>query len=130
MSHHENFARMRLKLVENLHFDPHLEAIHLRDNTTPILPVEETLPHISVAKEAKVDELPEDSLIEEEAEPVATGRPPSNEKAELVQREKFVIQEHCDMITITELVQGRFELTTQRIKFHAMNPAYDATTGE
>lgn len=32
LSHHENLSRMRLKLVLNHHFDPHLEASRLRDN--------------------------------------------------------------------------------------------------
>lgn len=33
LSHHENFSRMRLKLIPNLHFDSHKDASNLRDNT-------------------------------------------------------------------------------------------------
>ena len=32
LSHHENFSRMRLKLIPNLHFDSHKDASDLRDN--------------------------------------------------------------------------------------------------
>ncbi|OQV18153.1 Neurobeachin-like protein 1 [Hypsibius exemplaris] len=131
MSPHENYVRMRLKLTENLHFDLHTEAAQLRDNTSPQQPAAEEPPHIVVAKEAKVDHVTEDILIEDDVEPSATtGRPPSNEKPELEQREKLIVQENCDLVTITDIVQGRFELTTHKIKFYAMNPAFDATTGE
>ena len=33
LSHCENRSRMRLKLVPNPHFDPHIQASRLRDNT-------------------------------------------------------------------------------------------------
>lgn len=33
MSHHENPARMRLKLEPSLYHDPHTSAANLRDNT-------------------------------------------------------------------------------------------------
>ncbi|XP_055341493.1 neurobeachin-like protein 1 [Paramacrobiotus metropolitanus] len=144
MSHYENWMRMRLKLVENLHFDAHTEASNLRDNTAPpaVATVDETfLAHIGAAKEAKsTEQLMEESFLDEtdESESSVTGRAPAlvgsvavaAEKGDTVQREKSVLQENCDLITVTENVQGRFELTTQRIKFHAMNPAYDSATGE
>ena len=129
MSPHENFMRMRLKLTENLHFDLHTDAAQLRDNTAPQVTAVDDALHIIVAKEAKVDHVAEDFLIEEETEAPATARPPSSDKPELEQREKMVVQENCDLVTITEIVQGRFELTTQRIKFCAMNPAFDLNTG-
>lgn len=34
LSHHENPARMRLKLEPSLYHDPHTAASNLRDNTT------------------------------------------------------------------------------------------------
>lgn len=34
LSHHENIARMRLKLEPDLNHDPHVAASNLRDNTT------------------------------------------------------------------------------------------------
>ena len=84
MSSHENFARMRLKLIENLHYDPHTEASQLRDNTAPAPHKEHLPPPIAVAKEARGDNTAEDVFLEEEpVEATVTNRPPSttSEKA-------------------------------------------------
>ncbi|OWK02816.1 hypothetical protein Celaphus_00010604 [Cervus elaphus hippelaphus] len=62
LSSAETYSRMRLKLVPNHHFNPHLEASALRDNLgeAPLTPTEEASLPLAVTKEAKVSSLPEE----------------------------------------------------------------------
>uniref|UniRef100_A0A8C3XMD2 Neurobeachin-like protein 2 n=1 Tax=Chelydra serpentina TaxID=8475 RepID=A0A8C3XMD2_CHESE len=110
LSSAETYSRMRLKLVPNYNFDRHAEASALRDNLgadhshNPAEP----LP-LAVAKEAKVSELEDDQLAEEDLEA---------EPKEQSQREKLVISEDCELITIVAVIQGRLEVTTQHVYFY------------
>uniref|UniRef100_A0A8C3S1W5 Neurobeachin-like protein 2 n=1 Tax=Chelydra serpentina TaxID=8475 RepID=A0A8C3S1W5_CHESE len=96
LSSAETYSRMRLKLVPNYNFDRHAEASALRDNLgadhshNPAEP----LP-LAVAKEAKV---------------ISPGLG--------FQREKLVISEDCELITIVAVIQGRLEVTTQHVYFY------------
>ncbi|XP_009581895.1 PREDICTED: neurobeachin-like protein 2, partial [Fulmarus glacialis] len=67
LSSAETYSRMRLKLVPNLNFDQHLEASALRDNlgADHLHNPAESLP-LAMAKEAKVSELEDDQLAEED----------------------------------------------------------------
>ncbi|XP_065438613.1 LOW QUALITY PROTEIN: neurobeachin-like protein 2 [Chrysemys picta bellii] len=115
LSSAETYSRMRLKLVPNYHFDRHVEASALRDNLgadhshTPAEP----LP-LAVAKEAKVSELEDDQLAEEDLEFLDNQAEPKEQS----QREKLVISEDCELITIVAVIQGRLEVTTQHVYFY------------
>ncbi|XP_053872741.1 LOW QUALITY PROTEIN: neurobeachin-like protein 2 [Malaclemys terrapin pileata] len=115
LSSAETYSRMRLKLVPNYHFDRHMEASALRDNLgadhsyTPAEP----LP-LAVAKEAKVSELEDDQLAEEDLEFLDNQAEPKEQS----QREKLVISEDCELITIVAVIQGRLEVTTQHVYFY------------
>ncbi|XP_074841359.1 neurobeachin-like protein 2 isoform X2 [Carettochelys insculpta] len=115
LSSAETYSRMRLKLVPNYNFDPHAEASALRDNLgadhshSPAEP----LP-LAVAKEAKVSELEDDQLAEEDLEFLDSQAEPK----EPSQREKLVISEDCELITIVAVIQGRLEVTTRHIYFY------------
>ncbi|KAM8810447.1 neurobeachin-like protein 2 [Eudromia elegans] len=115
LSSAETYSRMRLKLVPNLSFDQHLEASALRDNlgADHLHNPAESLP-LAVAKEAKVSELKDDQLAEEDL-PVLES--PSEPK-EQSQREKLVISEDCELITTVAVIAGRLEVTTQHIYFY------------
>ncbi|XP_053116915.1 neurobeachin-like protein 2 isoform X2 [Hemicordylus capensis] len=115
LSSAETYSRMRLKLVPNYNFDCHAEASALRDNLgadyshNPA----ESLP-LAVAKEAKVSEMKDDQLPEEDI----LFPDPQGEPKEQSQREKLVISEDCELITIVAVIPGRLEVTTQRIYFY------------
>lgn len=71
LSHHENPARMRLKLEPSLYHDPHTGAANLRDNTTGAAADTRRLSHefgSTIASAAINDILTEDEvvLLEEE----------------------------------------------------------------
>ncbi|XP_068790145.1 neurobeachin-like protein 2 isoform X3 [Struthio camelus] len=115
LSSAETYSRMRLKLVPNLNFDQHLEASALRDNlgADHLHNPTESLP-LAVAKEAKVSELEDDQLAEEDL-PVLDSQAEPKEQS---QREKLVISEDCELITTVAVIAGRLEVTTQHIYFY------------
>ncbi|CAM5094801.1 unnamed protein product [Eretmochelys imbricata] len=115
LSSAETYSRMRLKLVPNYNFDRHVEASALRDNlgADHSLSPAEPLP-LAVAKEAKVSELGDDQLAEEDLEFLDNQAEPKEQS----QREKLVISEDCELITIVAVIQGRLEVTTQHIYFY------------
>uniref|UniRef100_G1R307 Neurobeachin like 2 n=1 Tax=Nomascus leucogenys TaxID=61853 RepID=G1R307_NOMLE len=121
LSSAETYSRMRLKLVPNHHFDPHLEASALRDNLgeVPLTPTEEASLPLAVTKEAKVstppEELQEDQLGEDELAELETPM----EAAELdEQREKLVLSAECQLVTVVAVVPGLLEVTTQNVYFY------------
>uniref|UniRef100_A0AAX7TCJ9 Neurobeachin-like protein 2 n=1 Tax=Astatotilapia calliptera TaxID=8154 RepID=A0AAX7TCJ9_ASTCA len=84
----ENYSRMRLKLVRNYNFDAHREASALRDNLGEIAFL--FLSEISLSVSIN----------------------------EAGQKEKLVLWEDCELVTIVDVVPGRLELTTQHIYFY------------
>ncbi|NWR38628.1 NBEL2 protein, partial [Tachuris rubrigastra] len=126
LSSAETYSRMRLKLVPNLNFDQHLEASALRDNLgadhlqTPA----ESLP-LAMAKEAKVSELEDDQLAEEDLPVLDTQAEPKEQS----QREKLVVSEDCELITTVAVVPGRLEVTTQHVYFYDGSSDKEETEG-
>ncbi|XP_044160987.1 neurobeachin-like protein 1 isoform X2 [Bufo gargarizans] len=114
LSNVENYSRMRLKLVQNSNFDPHLEASNLRDNLgvqQAELSSESLL--LEAVKQVKVSDLEDDGLeLPEEDTTVTIG-----EKEEQSQKEKTVLSEDCELITVMDVISGRLEVTTQHIYF-------------
>ncbi|XP_038664837.1 neurobeachin-like protein 2 isoform X1 [Scyliorhinus canicula] len=115
LSSAETYSRMRLKLVPNYNFDKHAEASALRDNlgTDHMRSSPDSLP-LSVAKEAKVNEVEDDQLGDEDLVFLSNQIEPE----EPSQKEKLVISEECELITIVAVIPGRLEITTQHIYFY------------
>uniref|UniRef100_A0A672QFS7 Neurobeachin-like protein 2 n=1 Tax=Sinocyclocheilus grahami TaxID=75366 RepID=A0A672QFS7_SINGR len=113
LSSAENYSRMRLKLVRNYNFDPHREASALRDNLGKIYTLKNESLLLEAVKQVKVSDLEDDilELLEED---------PTDRKAG--QKEKLVISEDCELVTVVDVYPGRLELTTQHIYF------YDSST--
>uniref|UniRef100_A0A4W6E515 Neurobeachin-like protein 2 n=1 Tax=Lates calcarifer TaxID=8187 RepID=A0A4W6E515_LATCA len=110
----ENFSRMRLKLVRNYNFDPHREASALRDNLgvhQQRVNPESLL--LEAVKQVKVSDLEDDILELPEDDPAA-----ANNQSEAGQKEKLVLWEDCELVTVVDVVPGRLELTTQHIYFY------------
>ncbi|NXO23623.1 NBEL2 protein, partial [Cisticola juncidis] len=126
LSSAETYSRMRLKLVPNLNFDQHLEASALRDNlgADHLQNPAEPLP-LAMAKEAKVSELEDDQLAEEDL-PVLDNQA---EPKEQNQREKLVVSEDCELITTVAVVPGRLEVTTQHVYFYDGSSEKEETEG-
>uniref|UniRef100_A0A8D2LC14 Neurobeachin-like protein 2 n=1 Tax=Varanus komodoensis TaxID=61221 RepID=A0A8D2LC14_VARKO len=117
LSHVENYSRMRLKLVQNYNFNSHQEASALRDN----LGVQQAPPSseallLEAVKQVKVSDVEDDVLELPEEEPAAGAN--MDEKEEQSQKEKLVLSEDCELITIMNIIPGRLELTTQHIYFY------------
>ncbi|TKS66257.1 Neurobeachin-like protein 1 [Collichthys lucidus] len=113
----ENFSRMRLKLVRNYNFDPHREASALRDNLgvhQQRVNPESLL--LEAVKQVKVSDLEDDILELPEDDPAAANNQVEAEEAG--QKEKMVLWEDCELVTIVDVVPGRLELTTQHIYFY------------
>ncbi|XP_009886981.1 PREDICTED: neurobeachin-like protein 2, partial [Charadrius vociferus] len=126
LSSAETYSRMRLKLVPNLNFDQHLEASALRDNlgADHLQNPAESLP-LAMAKEAKVSELEDDQLAEEDL-PVLDNQA---EPKEQNQREKLVVSEDCELITTVAVIPGRLEVTTQHVYFYDGSSEKEETEG-
>uniref|UniRef100_A0A663DUJ7 Neurobeachin like 1 n=1 Tax=Aquila chrysaetos chrysaetos TaxID=223781 RepID=A0A663DUJ7_AQUCH len=105
LSNVENFSRMRLKLVQNYNFNSHQDASDLRDNLGE-LPSSESL-LLEVVKQVKVSDL-EDDVLELPEEDTAD---------EQSQKEKLILSEDCELITVIDVIPGRLEITTQHIYF-------------
>uniref|UniRef100_A0A665U0G1 Neurobeachin-like protein 2 n=1 Tax=Echeneis naucrates TaxID=173247 RepID=A0A665U0G1_ECHNA len=108
----ENFSRMRLKLVRNYNFDYHREASALRDNLG--VHQQRVNPQcllLEAVKQVKVSDLEDDILELPEDDPAAATE-------EAGQKEKLVLLEDCELVTVVDVVPGRLELTTQHIYFY------------
>uniref|UniRef100_A0A8C4WHP6 Neurobeachin like 1 n=1 Tax=Gopherus evgoodei TaxID=1825980 RepID=A0A8C4WHP6_9SAUR len=117
LSNVENYSRMRLKLVQNYNFNSHQEASDLRDN----LGMQQTQPSsesllLEVVKQVKVSDMEDDIL--ELPEEDATAGASMDEKEEQGQKEKLVLSEECELITLIDVIPGRLEVTTQHICFY------------
>ncbi|KAK2529592.1 Nbeal1 [Columba guinea] len=116
LSNVENFSRMRLKLVQNYNFNSHQDASDLRDN----LGVHQTQPSsdsllLEVVKQVKVSDLEDDVLELPEEDTAASSN--LDEKDEQSQKEKLILSEDCELITVIDVIPGRLEITTQHIYF-------------
>uniref|UniRef100_A0A8C0F6Z1 Neurobeachin-like protein 2 n=1 Tax=Bubo bubo TaxID=30461 RepID=A0A8C0F6Z1_BUBBB len=108
LSNVENFSRMRLKLVQNYNFNSHQDASDLRDNLGKVVfPSSESL-LLEVVKQVKVSDL-EDDVLELPEEDTA-----ANEQS---QKEKLILSEDCELVTVIDVIPGRLEITTQHIYF-------------
>ncbi|CAL8289347.1 unnamed protein product [Lota lota] len=116
----ENYSRMRLKLVRNYNFDPHHEASALRDNLgvqQQRVNAESLL--LEAVKQVKVSDLEDDILDLPEEDPAAGNSQQAEAEAEEAgQKEKQVLGEDCELVTVVDVVPGRLELTTQHIYFY------------
>ncbi|XP_075036253.1 neurobeachin-like protein 1 [Mixophyes fleayi] len=115
LSNVENYSRMRLKLVQNNIFDSHSEASSLRDN----LGIQQTESSsesllLEAVKQVKVCDFEDDGLELPEEDTTTT----LNEKEEQSQKEKSVLSEDCELITVMDVIAGRLEVTTQHIYFY------------
>ncbi|XP_051567309.1 neurobeachin-like protein 1 isoform X1 [Myxocyprinus asiaticus] len=120
LSSAENYSRMRLKLVRNYNFDPHREASALRDNLGvqhPQINTESLL--LEAVKQVKVSDFEDDILELLEEDPTSANQADSEEAG---QKEKLMISEDCELVTVVDVYPGRLELTTQHIYF------YDSST--
>ncbi|XP_069568849.1 neurobeachin-like protein 1 isoform X2 [Brachyistius frenatus] len=124
----ENYSRMRPKLVRNYNYDPHREASALRDNLgvhrrrvnpEPLL--------LEAAKQVKVSDLEDDIPELPEDDPAAADNRVEAEEAG--QREKPVLWEDCELVTVGEVAPGRLELTTQHVYFHDSNQEKEEGVG-
>uniref|UniRef100_A0A8C4KJI5 Neurobeachin-like protein 2 n=1 Tax=Dromaius novaehollandiae TaxID=8790 RepID=A0A8C4KJI5_DRONO len=113
LSNVENYSRMRLKLVQNYNFNSHQDASDLRDNLGKVPSSESLL--LEVVKQVKVSDL-EDDVLELPEEDTAVGAN-MDEKEEQSQKEKLVLSEDCELITVIDVIPGRLEITTQHIYF-------------
>ncbi|XP_040211167.1 neurobeachin-like protein 2 isoform X2 [Rana temporaria] len=123
LSSAETYSRMRLKLVPNYKFDDHTEASALRDNlgTDQSQTLTDSFP-LAVAKEAKVNEMEDDQLGDEDLLNIY-----HEETKEPNQREKLVISEDCELITVVDFIPGRLEVTTQHIYFYDLSSEKEET---
>ncbi|KAM9310767.1 neurobeachin-like protein 2 isoform 2-T2 [Pholidichthys leucotaenia] len=114
LSNAETYSKMRLKLVPNYNYDPHTEASAQRDNMGAESPRgSEPLP-LAVAKEAKVSDMEDDQLAEEDLVFLDDKVEAEDEN----QKEKLVLSEDCELITIVAVVPGRLEVTTHHLYFY------------
>ncbi|KAJ0000349.1 hypothetical protein NQD34_012191 [Periophthalmus magnuspinnatus] len=117
LSNAETYSKMRLKLVPNYNYDSHSEASALRDNMGVESPrSSEPLP-LAVAKAAKVSDMEDDQLGEEDLLYLDK----KGEGEDESQKEKLVLSEDCELITIVAVVPGRLVVTTHHIYFYDGN---------
>lgn len=114
LSSAETYSKMRLKLVPNYDYRPHSEASAQRDNMGAESPRSSEPIPLAVAKEAKVSDM-EDDHLEEEDLVFLDNKVEGEEES---QKEKLVLSEDCELITIVAVVPGRLEVTTHHLYFY------------
>ncbi|XP_055544656.1 neurobeachin-like protein 1 isoform X1 [Wyeomyia smithii] len=116
LSHHENISRMRLKLEPDLNHDPHVAASNMRDNTTISSQSRRLSTELgsTIAPAALGGENVDEDifLLEEEMRSSLEPQVP-----ETSGKEKIVISQECELITLMTRVKGRLDLTTNHIVF-------------
>ncbi|XP_057674721.1 neurobeachin-like protein 1 isoform X1 [Corythoichthys intestinalis] len=128
LSSAENFSRMRLKLIRNYNFDPYREASALRDNLgvhQQFINPESLL--LEAVKQVKVTNL-EDDILELPEDDLAAANN-QIEAEEAGQKEKLILWEDCQLVTVVDVVPGRLELTTQHIYFYDSSQEKDEGVG-
>ncbi|XP_061652888.1 neurobeachin-like protein 1 isoform X2 [Phyllopteryx taeniolatus] len=128
LSSAENFSRMRLKLIHNYNFDPYREASALRDNLgvhQQFVNPESLL--LEAVKQVKVTNL-EDDILELPEDDLAAANN-QIEAEEAGQKEKLILWEDCQLVTVVDVVPGRLELTTQHIYFYDSSQEKDEGVG-
>ncbi|KAM9783238.1 neurobeachin-like protein 2 [Neosynchiropus ocellatus] len=123
LSSAETYSKMRLKLVPNYHYDAHTEASAQRDNMGADSPRSSDPIPLAVAKEAKVSDMEDDQLREEEL--LALDKKVEGEDEN--QKEKLVLSEDCELITIVAVIPGRLEVTTHHLYFYDGSSEKDET---
>ncbi|XP_068086135.1 neurobeachin-like protein 1 [Anabrus simplex] len=117
LSHHENFSRMRLKLCPNFKFDPHTDASNLRDNAGEFLyfACSSHLQSVFEIPAAIRRDTGEDNLTEEDLSLVPETQAEGPESSG---KEKLIISEPCELVTLMSKVWGRLEVTTSQVSFY------------
>ncbi|XP_074640856.1 neurobeachin-like protein 1 isoform X2 [Tubulanus polymorphus] len=127
LSNQENFIRMRPKLVPNYNFDMHIEASRLRDNLAPTERPDEA--DLSLLQKAIVqaEDIGDDRLGDEEWSLISST---ANNLEDLSGKEKLVLSEECDMVTLVDVVRGRLEVTTTHVYFFDCSTNKEEKAGE
>ncbi|XP_064646322.1 neurobeachin-like protein 1 isoform X2 [Lineus longissimus] len=127
LSNQENFLRMRPKLVPNHNFDLHTEAAQLRDNLrieteqTDISSLLLPLPKVSD------ENIGDDRLGDEEWNLISSASSIGEEQSG---KEKLVLSEDCELITLVDVIKGRLEVTTTHIYFFDLSTNKEDAAGE
>ncbi|XP_067931880.1 neurobeachin-like protein 1 [Watersipora subatra] len=120
MSSHENYSRMRIKLVPNDYFDDHMEASRLRDtNDHP--------QQNDMLSDLKL-EAPFQETAAEEEEVVfdaTLAHPANGVKDMMTTAEVLVCCVDCDLISMMDPISGRLEIKTDNLYFFEANVSPD-----
>lgn len=123
LSNQENFSRMRVKLIPNYNFDLHTESSKLRDNLDmPELADNDKLKKLELAKEALIshENIADDTLGDEDWNVISSANSTTGE--EYSGKEKLVLLEECELITMVDVIKGRLEVTTTHVYFFDCSP--------
>ena len=125
LAYNENFERMRMKLIPNYNFDPHIEASAQRDNVQiQDQKSGKNLLNFQLSKDAVRSELIEDSLTEEDLKSIAMEQMETAHETEESEKltEKLVLSEDCQRVTYMSVVKGKLEVTTNFVYFFDGSP--------
>lgn len=129
LSNQENFSRMRVKLIPNYNFDPHTEPSKLRDNLDiSEMADNDKLKKLELAKEALIahENIADDTLGDEDWNVISSANTTGEEYSG---KEKLVLFEECELITMVDVIKGRLEVTTTHVYFFDCSP-YKEEGGE
>jgi hypothetical protein len=124
LASNENYERMRMKLIPNPAFDPHLEASAQRDNVKAptVICKSGNLMKLQLTKDALISpDLIEDSLTEDDLKIIAMEQMETDD-AEKATGEKLLLSEECQRVTYMSVVKGKLEVTTSYVYFFDASP--------
>ena len=133
LASNENFERMRMKLIPNAAYDPHLEASAQRDNVKISAKnvVENSLLKLNLSKEAvrNAEKMIEDSLTEEDLKFIAMEQMETAQETHESEKigERLILTEDCQRVTYMSVVKGKIEVTTSYVYFFDGSPYRENT---
>ncbi len=127
----ENYERMRLKLIPNPNFDPHLEASAQRDNVK--VATNTSGPNskdvilklkLSNAVLRGGEVVEPDSLTEDDLKSIAMEQLETEQETSEVDKvgERLILSEDCQKVTHMSVVKGKLEVTTSYLYFFDGSP--------
>ena len=123
LAYNENFERMRMKLIPNYNFDPHIEASAQRDNVQDYQDKsKKNLLNFQLSKDALRSELIEDSLTEDDLKSIAMEQMETAHETDESEKltEKLVLSVDCQRVTYMSVVKVS-DNYDQFLNFHKSN---------
>ena len=115
MDRTENFSRMRLKLARNYNYNKHTDASQHSSGETPLVSSTADTSLLAMATATKSPSEEEEEHLFDQIQKLARDEPAV--ALEKGKKEKLMIREMCQLVTVVEVISGTLDITNRCIYF-------------